>query len=215
MVRKFLVLKRFQWVRIFIMLMLLSTFFCLLFTLPSDDSVRNSQHGKNNNKQINDDFPYKNYPSNLNEIRNNEIHHLNKDSVYLDYTGAVVYIDYSFDQYEQELLTNFFPDHSLKSAPITSYDKINEIRNELLEFVGASPDDYSVIFVASATQALKLVGEVFPWSKNSLYLYTKYNHNSVLGIRQYALSENATYKPIEWPPKLDEIRSIAQSLSLK
>lgn len=211
--KKFLVLKRFQWIRVFIMLMLISTFFCLLFTLPSEDSLRSIQsEEKNNNNNIKDDFPYKNYPLNLNEIRNNEMRHLNKDSVYLDYTGAGVYSDYSFDQYTNELLTHYFPDHSLQSAAMTSDEKIDEIRNELLEFVGASPDDYSVIFVASATQALKLIGEIFPWSKDSLYLYTKYNHNSVLGIRQYVLNANATFKPIEWPPQIDEIRKISQTL---
>lgn len=214
MMRKFLVLKRFQWIRLFIMLMLLSTFFCLLFTLPVDLSTGNSQNSSESNRKISqDDFPYKNYPANLNEIRNSEMRHLSQDSVYLDYTGAGVYSDYSFDLYEKCMLSHYFPDHSLRSAKITSNDKINEIRNEILEFVGANPNEYSVVFVASATQALKLIGEVFPWGKNSLYLYTKYNHNSVLGIRQYVLNANASFKPIEWPPKINEIKSIAEKLT--
>ena len=32
--------------------------------------------------------------------------------------------------------------------------------------------------------ALKLVGEGFPWTRDSCFAYTRDNHNSVLGIRE-------------------------------
>jgi uncharacterized membrane protein len=38
------------------------------------------------------------------------------------------------------------------------------------------------VFTAGATSALKLVGEAFPWSSKSEYLYMMENHNSKLGI---------------------------------
>ena len=37
-----------------------------------------------------------------------------------------------------------------------------------------------------ATGALKLVGEGFPWTRDSRFAYTRDNHNSVLGIREQA-----------------------------
>ena len=41
-----------------------------------------------------------------------------------------------------------------------------------------------VVFTKSATGALKLVGETFPWGKDSTFRYLRENHNSVLGIRE-------------------------------
>ncbi len=44
----------------------------------------------------------------------------------------------------------------------------------------------------SPAAALKLVGESFPWSPASTFLYLRDNHNSVLGIRQLASQHGAT-----------------------
>ena len=56
---------------------------------------------------------------------------------------------------------------------------------------------YSVIFTASATASLRLLAESFPWSSTSLYLYTRDNHNSVLGIRRWATRYGAKFKMVE------------------
>jgi molybdenum cofactor sulfurtransferase len=56
---------------------------------------------------------------------------------------------------------------------------------QVLDYCNASPKDYKCIFTSGATAALKLVGEAFPWSCNSNFMYTMENHNSVLGIREY------------------------------
>jgi molybdenum cofactor sulfurtransferase len=62
----------------------------------------------------------------------------------------------------------------------------------VLEYFNASPEDYSCLFTSGATAALKLVGETFPWTQDSNFLYTMENHNSVLGIREYALAQGAS-----------------------
>ncbi|KAA8527170.1 hypothetical protein F0562_008601 [Nyssa sinensis] len=62
---------------------------------------------------------------------------------------------------------------------------------QVLDFCNASPRDYKCIFTSGATAALKLVGEAFPWSSQSSFMYTMENHNSVLGIREYALNKGA------------------------
>lgn len=64
--------------------------------------------------------------------------------------------------------------------------------SQVLEYFNASPEDYSCIFTSGATAALKLVGETFPWTQDSNFLYTMENHNSVLGIREYALGLGAS-----------------------
>ncbi|KAL6998951.1 Molybdenum cofactor sulfurase [Sarracenia purpurea var. burkii] len=69
---------------------------------------------------------------------------------------------------------------------------VREARQRVLDFCNASMRDYKCIFTSGATAALKLVGEAFPWSSQSTFMYTMENHNSVLGIREYALNKGAT-----------------------
>ncbi len=35
---------------------------------------------------------------------------------------------------------------------------------------------------------MKLVAEAFPWSQGSSFVYTRDNHNSVVGMRELAMS---------------------------
>jgi molybdenum cofactor sulfurtransferase len=62
----------------------------------------------------------------------------------------------------------------------------------VLAFFKTSSAEYSCIFTPGATGALKLLGEVFPWTSQSEFCYTVENHNSVLGMREYALEKGAT-----------------------
>lgn len=43
------------------------------------------------------------------------------------------------------------------------------------------------MLVRSATAAIQKLGEAFPFTRNSQFVYTVSNHNSVLGVREYAL----------------------------
>ena len=58
-------------------------------------------------------------------------------------------------------------------------------------------------FTANATDALKLVGEAYPFAPGGRYLMTFDNHNSVNGMREYALARGAevSYVPI-LPPDM-------------
>ena len=208
MVMKFLILRRYQWPRIFLMLILMSTFIGLFITLPSFGLIENPLSTEPNSNSYQNNFPYINYPAFLQEIRRKEMSHMSENAVYLDYTGAGVYSDYVFNEYTKELKSNFYLKHSLKSNLINITNKSNTIRDEILQFVNANPEEYSVVFVASATQALKLIGEVFPWDKDSIYAYSRYNHNSVLGIRRYLLNLKGQFQSVNWPLNLSEIRDI-------
>jgi molybdenum cofactor sulfurtransferase len=53
-----------------------------------------------------------------------------------------------------------------------------------------------VVFTRSATGALKLVGETFPWKEGSTFAYLRENHNSVLGMRGYALDQGGTFQAV-------------------
>ena len=78
---------------------------------------------------------------------------------------------------------------------------VERTRRAVLAFFNASPRDWVVIFTANATQALKLVGESYPFGPGSQFLLTFDNHNSVNGIREFARAKQSTttYVPIELP----------------
>jgi selenocysteine lyase/cysteine desulfurase len=61
--------------------------------------------------------------------------------------------------------------------------------------------DYTAIFTANATGALKHVGESYPFSSKSRLLLTADNHNSVNGIREFARAAGAAiaYAPLTVP----------------
>ena len=134
----------------------------------------------------------KSYPRDLDAIRPKIMSHFSK-GVYLDYTGAGQYSD-------QQI--SFFRQNLLKTAHLSRKEKeikVKLIKEEFLSFLGANPNDYLFISVASATQALKLLGEHFPWKNDSIYSYTRYNHNSVLGIRRYAVDSGSSFQASDWP----------------
>ena len=48
---------------------------------------------------------------------------------------------------------------------------MKQTRNRILKFFNTSSEDYVVVFTSGATQALHIVGEIFPWSKESEFVY--------------------------------------------
>ena len=44
---------------------------------------------------------------------------------------------------------------------------------------------------------MKLVAESFPWAQDSLFAYTRDNHNSVVGMRELALGAGAAAMCVE------------------
>jgi selenocysteine lyase/cysteine desulfurase len=84
---------------------------------------------------------------------------------------------------------------------------VEQARLSVLESFNADPDEYVAIFTANATQALKLVGESYPFGTGGEYLLTFDNHNSVNGIREFARSKGCPtrYVPIVLPDmRVDE-----------
>lgn len=87
--------------------------------------------------------------------------------------------------------SSFFVHRSKLSATCAE-----EARQTVLSFFRAPPG-YTVIFTANATGALKLVGESFPFAEGSTYVLGADSHNSVHGIRQFALQRGAQVCYIE------------------
>src|SRR5205823_2656250 len=87
-------------------------------------------------------------------------------------------------------------------------------RLAVLKFFNASRDDWEVIFAANASQALKLIGESYPFGAGDRFLLTFDNHNSVNGIREFARAAGATaaYVPVVLPEMRVDEADLAEAL---
>ncbi|KAK0597739.1 hypothetical protein LWI29_028205 [Acer saccharum] len=143
-------------------------------------------------KEFGADYGYPEGPKSVDEIRATEFKRLENGTVYLDHAGATLYSELQMEAVFRDLTANVYGNpHSQSDSSSATCDIVREARQQVLDYCNASPKDYKCIFTSGATAALKLVGEAFPWSHQSSFAYTMENHNSVLGIREYALSQGA------------------------
>lgn len=106
---------------------------------------------------------------------------------YLDYTGSGVYLNSQAAAIAQDLQSTVYGNpHSVNPSSRRTTQLVEQTRRKLLQWFGADPQQYTLIFTRSATGGLQALGELFPWSPSSRFAYLVSNHNSVLGIRQYA-----------------------------
>ena len=128
--------------------------------------------------------------------------------IYLDYTAANL-LPRSLVLRHCEWLNTHLPGnpHSTNPTSALTMEWTERARAAVLAFFNAPADDWVAIFTANATQALKLVGESYPFDATAEYLLTFDNHNSVNGIREFARRGGATttYAPIVLPDmRIDE-----------
>lgn len=119
---------------------------------------------------------------------------------YLDFTGAGLYAASQIDAHHRRLLGDVLGNpHSENPASAESTARMERARASVLEFLCADPGVYEVIFATNASAALRLVGESFPFAPRSRYVLTADNHNSVNGIRSFAVRAGADvrYVPLE------------------
>ena len=123
----------------------------------------------------------------LDDLRAKEFGRLDQSGqVYLDYTGGSLYAACQVRQHSESLAQGVFGNpHSNSPTSVRSADMMDACRRRILRFFNASPDEYGVVFTANASQALKLVGESYPFQPGDCFLLTFDNHNSVNGIREF------------------------------
>jgi molybdenum cofactor sulfurtransferase len=141
----------------------------------------------------------------LDELREKDYSRLDRNhEVYLDYTGGGLYAESQVLKHQALLLDRVFGNpHSTNPTSVISTERIESTRRAILRFFNADPEEYLVIFTSNASGALKLVGEAYPFGEGCHYLLTFDNHNSVNGIREYAIAKKAqvTYVPV-LPPRM-------------
>ncbi len=134
-------------------------------------------------------------------LRSSEFARLDEGGhVYLDYTGSGLYAGSQLRQHEAFLERHVLGNpHSENPASAAATRIVEQARHAVLEFFGADPAEYAVVFTANASGALKLVGEAYPFEADSRFVLLQDNHNSVNGIRLYAEARDAevVYLPLD------------------
>ncbi|OCH89433.1 PLP-dependent transferase [Obba rivulosa] len=134
----------------------------------------------------------------LDALRRSDFARLDRSGeTYVDYMGGSLYPESLIRVHTGFLNRNVLGNtHSVSNASKLSAACAEEARQTVLSFFRAPPG-YTVIFTANATGALKLVGESFPFAEGSKYVLGADSHNSVHGIRQFALQRGAEVCYIE------------------
>ncbi|PFH57695.1 hypothetical protein XA68_14688 [Ophiocordyceps unilateralis] len=142
---------------------------------------------------IKEAFPEYGSTRKLDELRVSEYGYLDDQGhVYLDYTGAGLAARAQHRAHEARLAsTTFGNPHSTSPTSQASTDMIERARSRVLSHLGASPDEYAVVFTANATAAIRLVGEAYGFKRGFKLVLTSDNHNSINGLREYAKRKHA------------------------
>jgi molybdenum cofactor sulfurtransferase len=145
----------------------------------------------------------------LDDLRAADYSRLDREGhVYLDYTGGSLYADSQIRRHVELLSGTVFGNpHSGSPCSAATTTLVERARSRVLEWFNAASSEYTAIFTPNATGALKLVGEAYPFTPGSRCLLTFDNHNSVNGIREFALAAGAAvdYVPLTMPDlRLDD-----------
>lgn len=131
--------------------------------------------------------------------------------IYLDYTGGGLYAASQVNAHHTLLEENVFGNpHSQNPTSLAMTHLVETAREYVLRFFNADPDEYTVIFTANASGALKLVGESYPFAPGDAYALLFDNHNSVNGIREYARQHGAAVRYV--PVNLLELRASQEAV---
>ena len=148
-------------------------------------------------------FPAYKQTSLLDDLRRSDYERLDRQGhVYLDFTGGGLYSSEQLRQHMEFLQESVLGNpHSSNPTSALSTALVGRARESILAFFNARPEEYAVVLTQNATGALKLVGEAYPFDASARLLLAFDNHNSVLGIREYARAGGAevSYAPLVLP----------------
>lgn len=152
----------------------------------------------------------------LDELRRREYGRLDAAGhVYLDYTGGGLHAASQVREHAELLNREVFGNpHSASPSSIAMTRRVESARAAVLDHFDAA-GEYTAVFTPNATGALKLVAEAFPFEPGSRLLLTADNHNSVNGIREFALARGASldYAPLTRPDLRIDAAAMATELA--
>ncbi|HTO15261.1 MAG TPA: aminotransferase class V-fold PLP-dependent enzyme [Edaphocola sp.] len=130
----------------------------------------------------------------FNELRVKEFKRIDDTQhCYLDFTGGNLFPESLLKGHFQYLTETVYGNpHSGNPTSLLSTVNIENTRQHIIKFFNA--EDYICVFTANASAALKIIGECYPFNRQSKFLYTADNHNSVNGIREYCKEKNGSVR---------------------
>ncbi|EIN06432.1 PLP-dependent transferase [Punctularia strigosozonata HHB-11173 SS5] len=150
----------------------------------------------------------------LDALRQAEFSRLDRTGeVYVDYMGGSLYPE-SLVRAQASFLHNHVlgNTHSVNNSSALSSAHATEARMAVLSFFRALPEEYTVVFTANASAALKLVGEAYPFTEENCFVLGEDSHNSVHGIRQFAARAGSRVRYVETAPEGGVIAAAAQEV---
>lgn len=139
----------------------------------------------------------------LDEIRSSDYSYLDREmQVYLDYAGSSIASATQIRIHSDRLKHYCFGNpHSESPTSRASTELIEMARRDVLAHLNADPAEYVVIFTANASSACRLVGEAYPFDAARRLVLFCDNHNSVVGLREFAKARDAEvrYVPLSGP----------------
>ncbi|KAF4962723.1 hypothetical protein FSARC_9284 [Fusarium sarcochroum] len=129
------------------------------------------------------------YNSAVDEFRDDEYPNMTQGA-YLDHGGATIYARSLISEFSQAMLSNLWGNPHSENLPAKlSGEMVDSIRAKTLDFLGADPEHYDLVFVANATAAVKLVADAFrdlgekSPTRSFWYGYHREAHTSIIGVR--------------------------------
>ncbi|KAM0343865.1 hypothetical protein ACHAPU_008134 [Fusarium lateritium] len=129
------------------------------------------------------------YNSSVEDFREYEYPNMAKGA-YLDHGGATVYARSVVTGFSQAMIGNLWGNPHSENLPAKlSGDMVDSIRAKTLDFLGADPEHFDLVFVANATAGIKLVADAFrdigenTPTKSFWYGYHREAHTSIIGVR--------------------------------
>jgi hypothetical protein len=85
--------------------------------------------------------------------------------------------------------------HSAGPIALHMRNELDSAEHQVLSYFCGGPNNaknYRLVWTSGATHGMQLVGSLFPFTTESMYLYSKDNHTSMIGIRQQCLKAGGT-----------------------
>ncbi|HEY2377856.1 MAG TPA: aminotransferase class V-fold PLP-dependent enzyme [Gemmatimonadaceae bacterium] len=140
-------------------------------------------------------------------LRQKEFGRLDENRLaYLDYTGSALPAARQLQAHTELLDRGVYGNPHADNEPSRrSTQALDAGRALLLAHLEADAAEYVVCFSANATGAVKLVAESYPFTRESGYVLSADNHNSLNGVREYARRAGAriAYVPLDAQLRLD------------
>jgi len=140
------------------------------------------------------------YNNDVDRLRSVEYPHM-QNGVYLDHSGTTIYAKSAIEGFTSKMLTNLYGNpHSENSPAKLAGNVVEDVRLKTLEFLGADPKYFDLVFVANATAGIKLVGEAFrdlgekTRSNSFWYGYHSDSHTSLIGVREWTYGQSHCFE---------------------